>query len=96
MTGRSKSSTYDAWKYSMKLPDINLTLRGHSRGSEKTGFYIQELKLFLDAGIQSYYDPNFILITHCHSDHSFALPMLLTGIKTKPKIKIRIIINTKL
>lgn len=61
-------------------------LHGHSRGSEKTGFWIPELKLFLDAGIQSYFHPENILITHCHSDHCFALPMLLTGIRTRPAI----------
>jgi ribonuclease Z len=69
----------------MKLT-IGLTLRGHSRGSEKTGFYIPELKTFLDAGLQSYFCPENILITHCHSDHSFALPMLLLGLPNPPNI----------
>jgi len=77
---RYKNSLYEIWDYEMKLPNTLLTLRGHSRGSERTGFYIPQLKLFLDAGIQSYFNPTTILITHCHSDHSFALPMLLTGL----------------
>lgn len=77
---RHKNSLYEIWEYEMKLPNTPLTLRGHSRGSERTGFYIPQLKLFLDAGIQSYFNPTTILITHCHTDHSFALPMLLTGL----------------
>ncbi len=79
---------YKIWQYEIKLPGSGpaLTLKGHSRGSERTGFYIPELELFLDAGVQSPYHPKTILITHCHSDHSFSLPMLITGILTKPNI----------
>lgn len=75
---------YHVWK--SQVPITDLTIYGHSRGSEKTGFYIPQFKMFLDAGIQSQYQPERIFITHCHTDHSFALPMLLTGIKTKPKV----------
>ena len=70
----------------MDIKKFNLIIKGHSRGAEKTGFYIPQLKLFLDAGLQSYFEPNNILITHCHTDHTFALPMLLTGIKSTPSI----------
>ena len=57
-----------------------LSVKGHSRGAEKTCFYIPELKLFLDAGSNTSYQPKYILISHCHTDHSFLLPMILTGI----------------
>lgn len=90
MSERSNSHVYDIWRYSYKLPGTQLTIRGHSRGSEKSCFYIPELKVFLDAGCQSYFNPDYIFITHCHSDHSFQLPMILTGLdrtgKDDPKI----------
>jgi len=68
------------------IPKYNLTIKGFSRAGDKTGFYIPQLHLFFDAGIQCYYQPEFIFITHCHTDHFFALSMLLTGIPTTPKI----------
>jgi ribonuclease Z len=74
------------WNDILTIKKYNLTIKGHSRGSEKTGFYIPQLKLFFDAGVQSYFEPEYIFITHGHTDHSFALPMLLTGIKTNPSI----------
>lgn len=90
MTERSNSCVYDMWRYKYQLTGTQLTICGHSRGSEKSCFYIPELKLFLDAGCESYFNPDFIFITHCHSDHSFQLPMILTGLdrtgKDAPKI----------
>lgn len=78
------SDIHDIWKYSR---DINrLSVHGHSRGSERSGFYIPELKLCLDAGVQMNFEPKHIFITHCHADHSFALPMILAEISTKPKV----------
>jgi ribonuclease Z len=80
----------DMWKEIIQLKPFDLTIRGFSQGGNKTGFYIPQLKLFLDAGIQSHFDPVNILITHSHSDHSFALPMLITGISTQPTIHVPI------
>lgn len=71
--------TYTVWNYEMTLPGTKWTLRGHSRGSEKTGFYIPQLKLMFDAGITTYFDPQTILITHGHLDHSNALPLILAS-----------------
>jgi len=85
MSERSKSFVYDIWKYSYPLPGTPLTIRGHSRGSEKSCFYIPEIKTFLDAGMEAYYNPDYIFVTHCHSDHSFQLPMILTGLDRKGK-----------
>lgn len=85
MSERSKSFVYDIWKYSYPLPGTPLTIRGHSRGSEKSCFYIPEIKTFFDAGMEAYYNPDYIFVTHCHSDHSFQLPMILTGLDRKGK-----------
>jgi ribonuclease Z len=85
MINQSNSLLYDIWKYSYDLPGTQLTIRGHSRGSEKSCFYIPEIKTFLDAGCDSYFNPDYIFVTHCHSDHSFQLPMILTGLDRKGK-----------
>lgn len=71
-----------------KIPKYNLTIKGWSRGSQNTGFYIPELKLLLDTQSHQNFDPEFILITHTHTDHCFSLPMRLTCINTKPIIAI--------
>ncbi len=77
---RGKLALYSIWAYECPLPNTSWTIQGHSRGSERTSFYIRELKLFIDAGIQSTFLPDRIFITHCHADHSNALPALLTGV----------------
>jgi ribonuclease Z len=83
---RSSIVTYAVWDYEMKIPNSLFTLKGHSRGSEKTGFFIPQLKLMFDAGITTPYDPQMVLITHCHLDHSQALPMILASaaVSTRP------------
>ena len=84
MMNHHKSDMYNIWKYSRDIS--KLRVHGHSRGSERSGFYIPELRLCLDAGIQMYFEPKTICVTHCHTDHSFALPMILTGISSRPEI----------
>jgi ribonuclease Z len=78
--------TYQIWNHEFKIPHTNFSLKGHSRAAEKTAFYIPQLNIFLDAGVQSPFNPEFIFITHTHSDHCFALPMILTNITTHPTI----------
>jgi ribonuclease BN (tRNA processing enzyme) len=79
---------YDVWNYKriLYINGKKLTFSGHSIAAEKSGFYIHELKLFLDAGLQSPFSPKYIFITHGHTDHSFALPMLIKAITTTPDI----------
>ncbi len=74
------------WGNSHPLKNTPFSLSGYSRAANVTGFYVKELDLMLDAGMGSHFNPKIILITHSHTDHCFQLPMLLTGITTKPKV----------
>lgn len=77
---------YTSWQ---KLLDINdYQLIGYSRGSFKTGLMINPLKIFLDAGVVSQYEPNLVLITHGHCDHVGELYNILIGNSRKFKVPI--------
>jgi ribonuclease Z len=67
------------WDFSRPLPNTNLTLKGHSRGSEKSCFYISEVGLYFDAGITPFKYAKSIFITHGHHDHSEELPKFASG-----------------
>lgn len=78
----SRQSEY--FKSFWKIPGTEWTVTGHSRGLERTGFYIPELCVMLDAGVDL---PTHsarlaaIMITHGHIDHMNALPMLLRHLR---------------
>lgn len=46
------------------------TLQGHSKAGERTGFWIEQLRICLDAGLSTYRSPRAIFISHSHTDHS--------------------------
>ncbi len=81
MAARKHISIYSEWDFSYPIPNSKLTLKGHSRGGERTCFYIPEIRTFFDAGMGSYFLPDRIFVTHCHRDHSFNLPMLISGVQ---------------
>ncbi len=83
---RSDLMLYAVWKRFSYRINGNLSLKGHSRAAEKTCFVIPELGLYFDGALQCYIQPLVMCITHCHSDHSTAIPMILTAIDTKPTI----------
>ena len=72
---------FNIWRFERVLKfskGDSLTLKGHSRGGEMSGFYIKELKLLLDAGVRTNFeDIKYILITHVHEDHSYELPVIM-------------------
>ena len=70
----------------IKLDKFGLTVKGWSRGSQNTGFMIPELKLLFDTQSRSQFEPEFIFISHSHTDHCFSLPMRVINLSTKPKI----------
>ena len=67
------------WKQEWKMPIGNsvVTLVGYSRAAYRTGFYIPELNVMLDAGPSSSKNPSHIFITHAHIDHVAGLPFTL-------------------
>mmetsp|Transcript_5778 Transcript_5778/g.5972 ORF Transcript_5778/g.5972 Transcript_5778/m.5972 type:complete len:369 (-) Transcript_5778:56-1162(-) len=68
------------WKQKWSLPTSPLwTLTGFSRAAYRTGFYIPELDIMLDAGPQNFNHPSHIFITHTHGDHIASLPFTLIG-----------------
>lgn len=64
---------------SHKLPVLNWSLQGHSRGAERTGFWIPELSLGLDGGISCRRRLHNVLVSHCHKDHACEVPFLALG-----------------
>ena len=76
----------NSWQKTLSFDEYQLV--GYSRGSFKTGLMIAPLKIFLDAGVCSQYEPNMILITHGHSDHIGELYNILIGNSRKMKVPI--------
>lgn len=75
-----------SWQNKIKINDFELI--GYSRGSFKTGLMINPLKIFLDAGVCSQYEPNLVLITHGHSDHINELFSILIANSRKTKVPV--------
>lgn len=74
-------SVYAVWQHLEKM-GIH-SLRGYSESALCSGFYVEDKKFCLDAGIPLYAEPHFLFITHGHSDHAGQIATILTG-NTKP------------
>lgn len=59
----------------IKIPNTQFTLTGYSIAARNTSFYIPEMKIMLDCGVENEYIPDHIFITHCHGDHSKNIPL---------------------
>lgn len=75
-------------KWQKRLIIDNFELVGYSSGGFKTGLVILPLKICLDAGVSTQYEPNLILITHGHNDHVGELYNILIGNSRKLKVPI--------
>jgi len=67
------------WQKKWKIPKTSWSICGFSRSAYRTGFYISELDLMLDAGPQNFSKPENIFITHTHIDHIACLPFTMIG-----------------
>jgi len=65
------------WFKKWQIPGTPWSICGYSRSAFRTGFYIKELDLMLDAGPQCHNYPAYVLITHTHVDHIASLPFTL-------------------
>lgn len=72
--------------HQFKVEGITFTLQGHSRAGERTGYWVKELDLHLDAGVNSLKPPSTLFLSHCHPDHCSALPQLLSKSSRRTKI----------
>lgn len=62
------------------------TLKGHSIASIHTCFYIPELDIMLDAGMESKYFPEKTFVTHGHMDHSLYLPATFVELSNRKNL----------
>lgn len=67
------------WTKTYPIPGTSWTLRGYSRAAFRTGFFISELGIMLDAGPQIRNKPDHVFITHTHADHIAQLPFTMIG-----------------
>lgn len=67
------------WRQKWSIPNTPWTISGFSRAAYRTGFYIPELDILLDAGPQNFNHPSHIFITHTHGDHIANLPFTFIG-----------------
>ena len=67
---------------SWQIEGTEYTISGHSRSGERTGFCLNTQGIFFDAGMYSSTTPKFVFLTHSHTDHAFALPMMTISLRT--------------
>jgi ribonuclease Z len=79
---------YTPWNHieTLSTPSLKLVLQGDAVAGKYSGFYLPEWRVMLDAGLQSPFHPEYIFITHAHTDHLEKLFSILTGINSKPLI----------
>lgn len=73
------NALWNVWndKDPIKIPNTEYTLKGFSIAALRTNFYIKELGIMLDGGLSANISPDYIFITHAHSDHIASLPFHL-------------------
>lgn len=87
---------YHVWTgFEKKFQNPSFTLQGHSISARCTAFYLKEFKILFDAGIRCPFLPEFVFISHAHSDHSAQLPLILTAYTVPKKTQVFVPKGTK-
>ena len=68
---------YKIWNNNNKVGNGPWSISGNSIAGIRTAFQIPELKIQLDAGLQSFNKVSEIFITHSHADHISSLPLII-------------------
>lgn len=68
---------YKIWNNNNKLGNGPWSISGNSRAGFRTAYQIPELKIQLDAGLQSFNKVLEIFITHSHADHICSLSLII-------------------
>lgn len=79
MEETGKNQLWKVWDNCMQIPNTVYTIKGFSIAALRTNFFIKELGIMLDAGLSGNIVPEYIFITHQHSDHTANLPYHLYG-----------------
>lgn len=74
------------WRQKWSIPSTPWTITGFSRAAYRTGFYIPELDIMLDAGPHCLNRPSKVFITHTHGDHIAQLPFTMISDKNEAAI----------
>lgn len=90
MISTETNALWNVWndRDPIKIPNTDYTLKGFSIAALRTNFYIKELGIMLDGGLSANISPDYIFITHAHSDHIASLPFHLYDRKPDSIIQI--------
>ena len=69
------TSIYDSWKNNKQIS--NLTFSGESIAGIRTGLFVRDYNILLDAGNENVNNVRTIFITHAHADHIGKLHLII-------------------
>lgn len=73
-------------KQKINFENCDYTITGYSRSGIRTGLYLEEFDILLDAGVYFDRKPKLVLVTHGHLDHINNLYSILLDNISKPTV----------